>query len=218
MNRLFGNSKATPKPTLTDAIASTDTRIGTIEVKVRKLDAELGRYRDQMAKMREGPGKGAIQKRAIGVLKQKRMYEQQLQQLQQQTFNMEQASMTTENLRNTMATVDAMKSANKEMKKQYKGIDIDKIESIHYDMEDLIDQANEIQESLGRSYGVPDEIDESDLQAELDALADEGYAEEESEGQLPSYLRDSSTHALPDFVDSDPISEHPTSAQPEAAR
>jgi charged multivesicular body protein 5 len=27
-----------------------------------------------------------------------------------------------------MATVDAMKIANKEMKKQYKGIDIDKIE------------------------------------------------------------------------------------------
>ena len=27
-----------------------------------------------------------------------------------------------------MATVDAMKVANKEMKKQYKGIDIDKIE------------------------------------------------------------------------------------------
>lgn len=82
-----------------------------------------------------------------------------------------------------MATVDAMRVANKEMKKQYKGIDIDKIEvggmnwnpwkvkswaneqSIHYDMEDLIEQANEIQESLGRSYGVPDEVDEMDLQA-----------------------------------------------------
>ena len=67
-------------------------------------------------------------------------------QLQQQTWNMEQAAMTTENLKNTvcpcflvlfvgliwafaqMATVDAMKVANKEMKKQYKGIDIDKIE------------------------------------------------------------------------------------------
>lgn len=84
MNRLFGASSKTPKPTLTDAIASTDTRIGTIEVKVRKLDAELTRYRDQMAKMRDGPGKQAIQRRAIGVLKQKRMYEGQLQQLQQQ--------------------------------------------------------------------------------------------------------------------------------------
>jgi hypothetical protein len=38
-------------------------------------------------------------------------------------------------------------------------------QSIHYDMEDLIEQANEIQESLGRSYGVPDEVDEADLQA-----------------------------------------------------
>ena len=41
---------------------------------------------------------------------------------------MENASMTTDNLRNTMATVDAMKQANKEMKKQYGKLDIDKIE------------------------------------------------------------------------------------------
>ena len=32
-------------------------------------------------------------------------------------------------------------------------------------MEDLLEQANEIQESLGRSYAVPDELDEADLQA-----------------------------------------------------
>jgi len=48
--------------------------------------------------------------------------------LQQQTYNMENAQMTTDNLRNTMATVDAMKQANKEMKKQYGKLDIDKIE------------------------------------------------------------------------------------------
>lgn len=41
---------------------------------------------------------------------------------------MEQASLTTENLRNTMATVDAMKTANKELKKQYGKLDVDKIE------------------------------------------------------------------------------------------
>jgi hypothetical protein len=32
-------------------------------------------------------------------------------------------------------------------------------------MEELIEQANEIQESLGRTYGVPDEVDEADLEA-----------------------------------------------------
>jgi charged multivesicular body protein 5 len=70
----------------------------------------------------------AIQQRALRTLKQKRMYEAQINQLTQQTFNMESAALTTENLRNTMATVDAMQVANKEMKKQYGKIDIDKIE------------------------------------------------------------------------------------------
>lgn len=69
-----------------------------------------------------------MQQRALRVLKQKKLYESQIGQLQQQTFNMEQASLTTENLRNTMATVDAMKTANKEMKKQYGKLDVDKIE------------------------------------------------------------------------------------------
>ena len=56
------------------------------------------------------------------------MYEAQITQLSQQTFNMESAALATENLRNTMATVDAMQIANKEMRKQYGKLDVDKIE------------------------------------------------------------------------------------------
>ncbi|BEJ15841.1 hypothetical protein CspHIS471_0504460 [Cutaneotrichosporon sp. HIS471] len=211
MNRIFGTNKARPKPSLTDAIASTDSRMGGIEVKIKKLDNELATYKAQLAKLRDGPGKTAVQQRALRTLKQKRMYEGQMNQLQQQTFNMEQAAMTTENLKNTMATVDAMRIANKEMKKQYKGIDIDKIESIHYDMEDLIEQANEIQESLGRSYYVADEVDEADLEAELDVL---GLDDElVGENETPSYLQDST--ALPDFVDAAPVEEE-TAKEPTA--
>lgn len=33
------------------------------------------------------------------------------------------------------------------------------------EMEDLLDQANEIQEALGRSYNLPEDIDEADLEA-----------------------------------------------------
>jgi hypothetical protein len=43
---------------------------------------------------------------------------------------MEQAAMTTENLRNVMTTVDAMKSANKDMRRQYAKVDINKIERL----------------------------------------------------------------------------------------
>ncbi|PFH51390.1 hypothetical protein AMATHDRAFT_74946 [Amanita thiersii Skay4041] len=198
MNRIFGTSAARKaKPSLQDAISSTDTRVASIEVKIKKLDGELARYKEQMSKLRGGPGKEAIQQRAIRTLKQKRMYESQLAQLNQQVFNMESAALTTENMRNTMATLDAMQQANKELRKQYGKIDIDKIEKIHYDMEDMLEQANEIQESLARSYAVPDEIDEADLEAELDAL----QLEQEEEG--PSYLAD--LNKVPDFVDEPPV-------------
>lgn len=213
MNRLFGSKNAAPKPSLASAIASTETRAEGVEVKIRKLDAELARYRDQMKRMRDGPGKTAIQQRALRVLKQKKLYESQLDNIQQQSYNMEQAVMTTENLRNTMATFDAMQTANKEMKKTYGKIDIDKIENMQDEMQDLIEAANEVQETLGRSYGVPDEVDEEDLQAELDALELDLDAEDAGGEAVPSYLQ--SNQELPDFVDELPNQQHAEGANAE---
>ncbi|TIB69987.1 hypothetical protein E3Q24_03161 [Wallemia mellicola] len=186
MQRLFGfNQAKAPKTSLNDAIKSTETRASSIESKVKKCDQELAQFKQQMNRLRDGPGKRAVQQRAMRVLQQRKVYEGQLEQLQQQTFNMEQAQMTTENLTGTMATVDAMQTANKQMRKQYGKIDIDKIDSIQDDMQDLIESATEIQETLGRSYGVPDEIDEADLEAELDALGDDLNEIDET----PSYLQ-----------------------------
>jgi charged multivesicular body protein 5 len=70
----------------------------------------------------------AVEQRALRTLKQKRMYEEQLAQITQQQFNMESASLAMDNMRNSMATFEAMKTANKALKKQYGKIDIDKIE------------------------------------------------------------------------------------------
>jgi len=41
---------------------------------------------------------------------------------------MESTALTTENLRNTMVTVEAMRTANKELKRQYGKIDVDNID------------------------------------------------------------------------------------------
>ncbi|KAG0315935.1 hypothetical protein BGZ99_007167 [Dissophora globulifera] len=201
MHRLFGSGKKTVKPSLTDAISATDLRVDAVEVKIRKLDAELIKYKDQMKKMRDGPAKNSVKAKAMRILKERKLYESQREQLQQQSFNMEQAAFTTENLKNVMTTVDAMKTANQTMKQQYKKVNLDKIEQMQEEMEDIMEQANEIQETLGRSYGVPDDIDEEDLEAELDALGDELYEEEE-----PSYLEDE-TLDLPTAETAEPQTE-----------
>lgn len=41
---------------------------------------------------------------------------------------MESTALTTENLRNTMVTVEAMRTANKTLKQQYGKIDVDNID------------------------------------------------------------------------------------------
>lgn len=58
-------------------------------------------------------------------------------------------------------------------------------------MEELLQEADEFQEILSRNYSLPNEIDENDLEAELDALTDE-LLEREVEG-MDSYLDDITT-------------------------
>lgn len=76
-----------------------DSRADSVEKKIGKLDQELAKYKDQMKKMRDGPAKNAVKQKALRVLKQKRMYESQRDQLMQQSFNMEQSNMTIQTLK-----------------------------------------------------------------------------------------------------------------------
>lgn len=153
--------------------------------------------------MRDGPGKTAIKQKALKVLQQRKLYEGQRDQLQQQSWNMEQAGMMQDNLKNTMTTVDAMKTTTKELKKQYGKINIDKIEKLQDEMADLMDMGNDIQESISRSYDVPEEVDEAELDAELEALGEEVELDGigESSG-IPSFLMDDA--APPQFIDEPP--------------
>ena len=69
-----------------------------------------------------------------------------------------------------------------------KTVKIQDIDNLQDEMMDLMDVSNEIQETLGRSYNVPDDIDEDDLMGELDALELDMGNETEADG-VPSYLQ-----------------------------
>ncbi|XP_055911826.1 charged multivesicular body protein 5 [Eupeodes corollae] len=185
MNRLFGKAKPkVPPPNINDCIAGIDTRANSIEEKVNKLEAELRKYRDQMSKMREGPAKNSVKQKAMRVLKQKKAYEQQIESLRNQSFNMEQANYAAQTLKDTNATVIAMKDGVKQMKKEFKNINIDSIEDIHDDMADMLEEADEVQQALGRTYNMP-EVDDEELESELMALGDEIALDDDT-----SYLDD----------------------------
>ncbi|KAJ5297487.1 hypothetical protein PENANT_c005G04541 [Penicillium antarcticum] len=203
MNRLFGTKSTAPKPSLEGAISNVDTRVSSIDVKLAALNSELQTYQSKIAKMRDGPGKNALRQKALKVLQRRKQYESQRDQLSQQSWNMEQAGMMQDNLKNVMTTVDAMKTTTKELKKQYGKVDIDKIEQMQDEMADLMEVGNEINESISRSYDVPEDVDEAELDAELEALGEESMFESGmGESAMPSFLQDEV--APPTFIDEPP--------------
>lgn len=58
-----------------------DSRAEAVEKKINALENDLRKFRDQMSKMREGPAKNAVKAKALRILKQKKLYENQLDNL-----------------------------------------------------------------------------------------------------------------------------------------
>merc|ERR1719393_206121 len=83
-----------------------------------------------------------------------------------------------------------MKDANKSLTKQFKQVDINQVDDLQDDMADLLEQAEEVQSALSRSYNT-DDIDEADLEAELAAMEDDPslfFSAETDEAASADYL------------------------------
>ncbi|CAL5363242.1 unnamed protein product [Camellia sinensis] len=139
MKSVFGVKKdKQPSPSIHDASDRINKRSETVDEKIKKLDAELARYKEQIKKTRPGPAQEAVKARAMRVLKQKRTYEGQRDMLYNQTFNLDQVEFASEGIKDAKQTVSpqeemdalemsALKSANKKLKKVTKTLQIQDI-------------------------------------------------------------------------------------------
>merc|ERR1719232_1035494 len=118
MNRVFGRKKAPgpPPPSLGDASSGVGNQMASMDAKITQLDKELKGYRDKLKTTKNPATKKNLQKRAMEVLKRKRMYETQRDQLAGQQFNIDQAAFGIESAKATVGTIAAMKAANTELK------------------------------------------------------------------------------------------------------
>merc|ERR1712035_285370 len=96
------------------------------------------------------------------------------------SFNMDQTNFAIQNMKDTQVTLSAMKAGMKEMKKETKKLNIGKIENMQNEMEDMMMDSEEIMGIMGRNYGIGNDIDEDELEAELDALGNDLFDEDSS--------------------------------------
>lgn len=119
------------------------------------------------------PSAASIKAHALRLLQQKRTFEATRSSLMQQSFNMEQTNFAIESLTSTKETVQAMQVGAKAMRAAHKEISVGKVEDLQDELADLMYDAADVQEALGRSYFVPDgqeAVDEDALEAELEAI------------------------------------------------
>ena len=203
MKRILGLNKPYTGPTLDETSTRMGDRAAVIDKKIMQIEQELTKIRDQIKMSRSKVQQDALKKRALPLLKQKKMYEQQRDSLYGQQANLDQAMFAHVAVKDSIDTVQAMKHAQKQMKKDFKKLDIGKLERMQDDMSDLLADANDIQEVLSRSYDTPnDYVDDDELLMELDALDSGDLFADEAIGQHgggSSYLDDI---AMPSHVPS----------------
>jgi len=203
MKRVFGKKKTqAPAPTLDQASAGIGGRVDQMDVKIAALDKELMGYRKKLNATKNPAAKKTIQKRAMDVLKRKKMYENQRDQMAGQQFNLDQAAFGIESAKATVDSVAAMKVANTQLKQAIqKDLDIDAVDDIADDMEELMLEMNDINDALGRNFATPEDISADDLEAELEMLEDELEEEEDAlADSTPDYLQEPSLPVEPSTV------------------
>ena len=99
--------------------------------------------------------------------------EAQRDALTAQVMNVERTVFALETAKDTQTTVSALREATKQLKVEHEKISISEVEDIQDDLAELLQDQEEMQEILGRSYGLPDGLDEADLEAELAGLETE---------------------------------------------
>lgn len=152
MKRVFGKKKAeAPAPSLDQASAGIGGRIDGMDKKIEDLESELRVYKDKIKKTKSPAAKKQLQKRALEILKRKRMYEQQRDMAAAQQFNIDQTAFSLESSKATVETVAAMKAANKELKTvMKKDLDINAVDDLADDMAELMDDCK--CERTGRAH------------------------------------------------------------------
>jgi hypothetical protein len=159
MRRVFGNKKAAaPAPSLDDASSGIGGRIDGMDTKIAGLEGELRVYKDKIKKAKSPAAKKQLQKRAMEILKRKKMYEQQRDAAAGQQFNIDQTSFSLESAKASIQTVAAMKAANKELKRTIKhDLDIDEVDDLADDMADMM------YDFYGTCFGACDAYDMSTM-------------------------------------------------------
>lgn len=171
MNRLFGRKKQVEQgPTLQETSNMLGDRSSNLDKQINELNVKIAKISRDLKNPANRARQATLKNQAMQLLKRRKMLEQQQFRLEGQRFNLDQAAFTQDQIQVTIQTVNQMKMSNQVMKKQMKQISVEGVDDVMFDMEEMLEDANEVSDLLAQ--GVGNQIDDAELEAELEGLGD----------------------------------------------
>jgi vacuolar-type H+-ATPase subunit I/STV1 len=131
----------------------------------KKIAAELNKAKEYQKKNNK--------KGALAALRQKKMYEGQLEQIDNSLARLGEQRAALENLSSQAEVINALKVGADASKGAMKAMKIDQVDQVLDDINEANDQMKQIQDALAMPTGLGAEMDEDDLLQELEDLEEE---------------------------------------------
>jgi len=112
-------------------------------------------------------------KRALYALKKKKMFETQIEKLENTRLSLETQIITIENAHIAIQTASAFKKSAQALKNMTNNVNVKDIDNTMEDIENEIYMSNEFSMALAQGFSTDPVYDEDDLDADLDALLQE---------------------------------------------
>uniref|UniRef100_A0A0K0ECI1 Charged multivesicular body protein 4b n=1 Tax=Strongyloides stercoralis TaxID=6248 RepID=A0A0K0ECI1_STRER len=191
---IFGSSKKKEQvPSTQESIQklreSEEMLIKKQEFLEKKVESELN-----LAKQYGTKNKRA----ALQALKRKKQYEKQLIQLDGVLSTLDFQRQALENANTNANILQVLGDAAKALKRAHNSMDIDQVHDLLEDVAEQNEIANEISDAISNPVGLRNDIDESDLLAELEELEQEELEKALADATpvVPSKLPTVPTHEI----------------------
>lgn len=169
-----GGGFSAPKTTPLGAVEKLKDTLAMLEKREmllhKKMAAELEKAKDF--------NRAKNKRAALQCLKKKKLYEQQIEQLQNQQLKLEEQVITLEGSKTTAETFTALKSGAGAMKQLHKETNIDEVDKVMDDINEQTEKMRQVQDALGQPVGYAADLDEDELEEELAALEAEDLEDE----------------------------------------
>jgi len=174
INRFLWGAPPPATPTISEQLTEIEAEITKVEATLQPINKKLAALRE--AKVSNAKDKSKVQqidKLALPLLREKAQHDARLNTFRSRRANLQQLQCSTDSIKSSAVTVAAIKSAVADYNVQASAATLSDVQNTLEILQTFIENANDVEQLLSRSFNTPRQETDAELIASMDALGAE---------------------------------------------